>query len=1429
MRPLRSPFTPALFFVLSLAMPRAAGAATTPRIAIVQCAESYQEDSHTSQMSSQALVGLAVLLGVKYETLVLDELLAGSDTFTGLWFSSCLWVDQSHHGDLVAYLDAHVAGGGSVFLDGPLGVFFRDSGGVERSRGMDAVAAVLGIDWDGWRSTAGYDIVTSTALHPVAERAGYELETALTVDMRAGTDTLVPVDATAEVLLEVASPFDETRYPFLVVSEPAAGSKVAMIGGYGNFVGVASPFRNSPSTLFSDNQVLPYLLETLVWATAPDQAPYAGLQISQAPVTMLNRLDGDWSDVPDATAETLSYLIELSRETGITGVYGIVSEFAESAGTWPVFAELGPSFEELGGSIGTHSRTHPMVMSDELDSAGWQDEVAGSFDQIRAALETGSFSPDLYAFINPGNTIRAEDYGEFFDDVELYLSHGYEPFTPYSTGVQGFGLPSGVSPRAVINDVVAPDFQWLYSSSWVYTVEEAASYQARILDYYQETVGRGVIYNMMWHDYSLGGNAPPEHYPETPSVLPLFETSREHFWQSEIYAPTVAEAVGKLYVAHGVVITSEHSGGTLTVDLDYSAVPSKYRAHIAGMGLRIHQGDDPIGRVVIDGIEHRGFTGDTVLMPAPSGSSQRLIIELGTPPPAYRLRFASRPMTSVTASAGGVTAALARPGSAMKYCFAGPAQSVVLAADTFERTSAGEACGHLEHGSPGSVLEARPFDTGDLDLFIRRATRPLAGAVLVDGGVRIDTFAGPEAVIEFVSPQSPTDVLVDGARVTFTSTAEGFSVTLPPSSEIGVLEVLFDGRTCDATEISCDDGVDNDCDGAVDCADSECDCGGASRVVVLSAISDTMVRQSEPRRNFGSRESVEIDTASVFQYGLIKPDHLGDIGAGAQVVRAELVFEIFNPGDVIEIREILGGWSEASVTWDTAPSLSAPLFTASGAVAGQVSIDITSLAQGWVDGGAIDGLALFPTGSDGVDLHSSEASSSSLRPYFVLEVIDGGGQCPDADGDGYCAADDCDDGDAGTNPGAAEVCGDGIDNDCDGVIDCGAGGRQVLVTAVSDTMVRQSEPQRNFGSRQVIEVDTASVYQYGLLEPDHLGDIGPGAQVVRAELVIQIFNPGDTAEVREVLGAWSEASATWDSAPPLAQEVHAAVAAQITGAVSIDITSIAQGWVDGAPIHGIALSPTGSDGVDLHSSEATSASLRPVFVFEVIDSGGQCPDDDADGHVAGFCGGDDCDDADAATHPGAGEACDDGLDNDCDAQTDCADGDCSGQPECSAGTVVTVVLDDLDDAYVSDSSPGANLGASDSLEVDTYSARKRAFIKPADLGGIPPGAEVVSAQLLVRFHDAGDLITLGEALGSWTESSITWNNAPSSGTAFESIPAGTSGDVAIDVTDLVQGWVNGDPIRGLVLEPTSSNGVRLRSSEYSDPSGRPQLVIEVRQ
>jgi hypothetical protein len=56
-------------------------------------------------------------------------------------------------------------------------------------------------------------------------------------------------------------------------------------------------------------------------------------------------------------------------------------------------------------------------------------------------------------------------------------------------------------------------------------------------------------------------------------------------------------------------------------------------------------------------------------------------------------------------------------------------------------------------------------------------------------------------------------------------------------------------------------------------------------------------------------------------------------------------------------------------------------------------------------------------------------TSKSVTAYFIAR--------PDSDGDGYCVDEDCDDHNSKIHPGASEICGDGIDNDCDNTIDDG--------------------------------------------------------------------------------------------------------------------------------------------------------------------------------------------------------------------------------------------------------------------------------------------------------------------------------------------------------------------------------------------------------
>lgn len=756
-------------------------------IAIVLCRDTYDASymARYAQMSTQALVGLAGLVGTAYDTITLEELLARpSAGHRSLWFGACTVVDDAKVAPLVTRLRDHLAGGGTVLLDGPIALYRPPAPGSDDFpwRGSADTAPVLGIEAAGWANVKGARVRTATGAHPLSSRAGWTPRL-LTQGLAHGTDLVRPLDPNAagsHVLLELDD--GAIRRPYLVTARASAG-RVLAISGFGNDAGAATPFREEAPAGFFDNELLPRLVDAAQWLIAGDGV-HVGLHTSHAPVTAVVRLDADRSDDPEATRESLDYLVRLARESGVTTVYAIVSGLAEGA-QWRGFQPKLEELVRLGGAVGSHSHLHDYHMSRNLPAAAWDREVRDSLRLIRDRVSTASFRPEVRAFVNPGSEIRWSDYRRFFGEVDSFFTHGFELAVPVTSGISAFDLPTGAAPVALFGDAPVPDVQWLYDPNWKHGVAEATAAQSKIFEWYQRRVGRGVVYDPMWHDYGLGG-AKPLHHPEQ-DPRPFFDAQRAAFARDRIYAPSIDELVDKTHLARDVrvSVSSAREGDreVLVAELDLSRVPSARRRSLAGMGLRIDGGvatgssaSRALASVTIDGASHAAFDGDTVLLPPVTG--ERLVVRaIRGAPTTPRLTWVSKAPTSITSTAKGVTVTLARAELATRFCFALAAEHVLLGADRYAPAGA-EVCGETAAGDATRPrIEARTLG-GPHGISVVSATRRIDAFDVAGEVVSISIAAGSSGVIELRTTKPPTRIAVGGTAQTVVTSGDRTTIAV---------------------------------------------------------------------------------------------------------------------------------------------------------------------------------------------------------------------------------------------------------------------------------------------------------------------------------------------------------------------------------------------------------------------------------------------------------------------------------------------------------------------------------------------------------------------------------------------------------------------------------------------------------------------------
>lgn len=197
-------------------------------------------------------------------------------------------------------------------------------------------------------------------------------------------------------------------------------------------------------------------------------------------------------------------------------------------------------------------------------------------------------------------------------------------------------------------------------------------------------------------------------------------------------------------------------------------------------------------------------------------------------------------------------------------------------------------------------------------------------------------------------------------------------------------------------------------------------------VAGYTGASDTMIRSNETAagaghssngdsrgRNFGSLDFLSIDgddgsPGSKPNQGLIRFDGLfgtatGQIHAGDTIVSATLRLVAFDPGSGLRVHDMLTTWSQGSATWNSlgngvqlgTEAGSAALASigadnsAANVAAGVLNFDVTATLQA-MQAGTLPGhgwlLNPFTSGTNGIDVRSSEFATVADRPLLIVQV-----------------------------------------------------------------------------------------------------------------------------------------------------------------------------------------------------------------------------------------------------------------------------------------------------------------------------------------------------------------------------------------------------------------------------------------------------------
>jgi len=705
--------------------------ATENRVAVVISHTSYNQKPSEVTPAAKSWTAVCNIAGLPYSTLFVEDL---NDEVAAkhnvVIFSQCSHLSDDEYAQIKNFISKIKGQEYGIIIDGPLGVM-DDSDDPRKDMSIDKELGIISL---GSKPMDGFRLRVADNEHFVTNSY---VNNAYLSNLLSSELPIISLGEGAETLVNVSN--DVHTYPYETVAIKD-GLKIAVLGGVSNAASIGASFKNYAPKGFFPSEFYPILKKTLQWCIAGNSCkPFPGLLLSNGGMTAMIRVDGDGSQAQASMAMCMDFLADIARESGVQGIMTYVSAWATRAG-WHFYAPYSKELQDLGTSIGTHSKNHRL--SELKTPEQFSYELDGSKEEIRNGnLSQGYDTGEIRYLVNPGNTLAMHNYNEVASRFDFFMSHGHDQSLPVCYG--NLTWFTGGKDLAMIDDSPSPDYQWFYDDSWSHTTAEVANYENLVLEHLFNTVGNGVIFDAMWHDYGMSKMLIGEPRNVTQIIRDgsriindnnqeYYETIR-NFWNThDIYCPETPELTGKMKLLSHASINWTVEGDVLTADIEFCPKDfEQYGQYVPGMAVAVNNTCKGISSVEIDGKPWYGFSDTKVILPAVASNKLKVAVKLGCEKPANRVVYSSKMLKDVAVDGSTVKASVeAKSMARVKFQTEKP--SIAVGASSFTAQKGAHE------------IEARLFKGGDItivpnetEVLVHSATLPIKSVKAVPGGIKL--------------------------------------------------------------------------------------------------------------------------------------------------------------------------------------------------------------------------------------------------------------------------------------------------------------------------------------------------------------------------------------------------------------------------------------------------------------------------------------------------------------------------------------------------------------------------------------------------------------------------------------------------------------------------------------------------------------------